>query len=175
MGLQTEIALFAGAGGSCMSSRMRGHRIVCYVEKEPYRTRVLRARIADGHLDDAPIWDDARTFDGHAWKGRVDIISAGFPCQPFSCAGKQRGAGDSRNMWPEVVRIVREVRPDRVFLENVPGLLGRAPRSYFGCILRDLATLGFDAEWGCLSAAQLGAWHRRNRLWILAYRNDVGR
>ena len=133
--------------------------------------RVIRARIRDGLFDDAPIWDDARTFDGVPWRGLVDVISAGFPCQPFSVAGKRRGEDDPRNLWPDTLRIIREVRPSYAFLENVPGLL--AGHGYFGRILGDLAEAGFDAEWIVLSAADAGANHLRKRLWILAYSTEL--
>lgn len=165
--LPTELSLFSGAGGGILAARILGHRVVCYVEREPYCVKVLRARISDQAIDDAPIWDDARTFDGRSWRGVVDIVSAGFPCQPFSMAGRRRAGADERNMWSDTIRIIREVRPGVAFLENVPGLLARS-HGYFGTILGDLAAIGYDARWICLSAAECGAPHRRKRLWILA-------
>lgn len=167
MGVPTELALFAGAGGGCLASVLLRHRIVCYVERDEYASGVLRARIADGMLDDAPIWDDVRTFDGSKWRRLVDIISAGFPCQPWSIAGKGEGKDDSRNLWPDTLRIIREVRPRVCHLENVPGLLAGS-HGYFGTILGELAASGYDARWGVLSAASLGAPHLRRRLWIVA-------
>ncbi len=172
MGVPTELALFAGAGGGCLASVLMRHRIVCYVEREPYAVAVLRARIADGNLDDAPIWDDAVTFDGRPWRGLVDIVSAGFPCQPWSVAGLGGGEDDARNGWPDTLRIIRQVRPQVCFLENVPGLLARS-HGYFGTILGELAVGGYDARWGVLSAADLGAPHLRRRLWI--YATDAAR
>lgn len=164
----TELALFAGAGGGLLASRwLLGHRVVCYVERDPYCVRVLRARIADGLIDDAPIWDDVRTFDGRPWRGLVDVVSAGFPCQPFSAAGKRHAGDDERNGWPDTIRVLREVRPALAFLENVPGLLAGS-HGYFGRVLGDLAESGFDAEWGVLSAGGVGAPHKRARLWIVA-------
>ena len=170
----TELSLFSGAGGGVLASRMLGHRVVCYVEHDAYCQAVLQRRIADGAFDDAPIWDDVRTFDGHPWAGLVDIISAGFPCQPFSVAGSRQGGADLRNGWPDTCRIVREVRPRYAFLENVPGLIAGA-HGYFGTVLADLAALGYDTEWTCLSAAAVGAPHRRNRVWILATDADGDR
>lgn len=171
-----ELALFAGAGGGLLASQwLKGWRTVCYVERGAYPVEILKARIRDGLLHDAPIWDDVGTFDGRPWRGRVDIITAGFPCQPFSHAGKRNSNDDERNGWPDTLRIIREVQPRYVFLENVRGLLSAVdktttePVPYVGTILRDLADSGYDARWRVLSAAELGAPHKRDRLWIVAY------
>lgn len=118
-----ELSLFSGAGGGLLGTKLLGWRPVCYVEKDPYCQRVLQARIRDGYLDDAPIWDDINTFDGRRWRGCVDIVTAGFPCQPFSMAGRRKGDSDERNLWPDTVRVIREVGPRVVLLENVAGLL----------------------------------------------------
>lgn len=147
-----------------------GWRCVGYVEQDEYCKKVLRARIRDGIFDDAPIFDDVRTFDGLPYRGRVDCIVAGFPCQPFSVAGKQRATADERNMWPDTARIIGQVRPPQVFLENVPGLLSWS-HGYFGSILGELADLRFDVKWDCVSASDIGALHRRRRLWIVADAN----
>lgn len=163
-----ELALFAGAGGGLLGGKLLGWRTVCYVEREPFCIEVLKARIKDGFLDDAPIWDNIKTFNGRPWTGKVDILTAGFPCQPFSLAGKKLAQRDERNLWPETLRVIEEVRPAWCLLENVPGLLGGS-HGYFGQILRDLAERGFIARWECVSAAAIGAPHSRNRLWILAY------
>lgn len=167
-----ELALFAGAGGGILGSHLLGWRTVCAVEVEPYRREVLLRRQRDGVLPLFPIWDDVRTFNGTAWRGTVDVVTAGFPCQPFSVAGKRRGADDERNLWPETIRIIREVRPRYALLENVPGLLGSG---YFGRILGDLDEAGYDTERDCISAAECGANHRRERLWILAYASEIRR
>ncbi len=161
-----ELALFAGAGGGLLGSRLLGWRTVCAVERDPYRQAVLLARQQDGCLDPFPIWDDVRTFDGRPWRGIVDVVTAGFPCQPFSVAGKRRGADDERNGWPDTIRIIREVGPRFALLENVPGLLAH---EYARTIFGDLAEAGFDAEWTVLGADDVGAPHRRKRLWILAH------
>jgi DNA (cytosine-5)-methyltransferase 1 len=159
-----------GGGGGLLASKLSGNRIVCYVEWDKYCVEVLKARIRDGYLDDAPIWDDCFSFDGYPWAGHVDIISAGFPCQPFSAAGKGLAEHDPRNGWPAIKRILGEVRPNFAYLENVPGLISKF---YIRRIFGDLANLGYDAEWGCLSASAIGAPHVRNRLWILAYAKGV--
>lgn len=158
-----ELALFAGVGGGLLASRLLGWRTVCAVELDKYCQRVLLQRQRDGCLDKFPIWDDVRTFDGRPWRGKVDVISGGFPCQPFSVAGKQRGAADERNMWPATARILDEVRPRFAFLENVPALINSG---YFGTILGDLAAIGFDARWGVLGASRLGAHFPGQRLWV---------
>jgi DNA (cytosine-5)-methyltransferase 1 len=165
----TELSLFSGAGGGLLGTKILGWQTIGYVEKDKYCQNVLRARIRDGFLDDAPIFSDIRTFDGLQYRERVDIITAGFPCQPFSVAGRRKGSNDDRNMWPDTIRVIREVNPRMAFLENVPGLLGK--HGYFGTVLGDLAETGYDARWCCISASDAGAPHRRNRLWILAYAN----
>ena len=173
-----ELSLFSGAGGGLLGTKhLLGWDTVCYVEFAKYPQEILKARIRDGMLDDAPIWDDVTTFDGRPWRGCVDIVTAGFPCQPFSTAGKRQADGDSRNMWPDTIRIIREVKPKYCFLENVPGLLSATDQlgvRYFGTILGDLAESGYDARWRVLSAAEVGAPHKRDRLWIVAYNSRSG-
>lgn len=168
-----ELSLFSGAGGGLLGTRLLGWTLSACVEFNPYCQRVLRARMADGVLEQAPIFSDVRDFNGSVWRGRIDVITAGFPCQPFSAAGRKRGADDPKNMWPATARIIREVQPQWVFLENVPRLLnaGRTStgRSYFETVLSALAEAGFDAAWDCVSAAQIGAPHIRERLWVLAH------
>lgn len=141
-------------------------RVVCHVEREASAAALLVARMADKSLDEAPIWDDLTTFDGAAWRGTVDFVTAGFPCQPWSVAGQRKGTDDERWIWSDIIRIIREVRPGLVFLENVPGLLVHAG---LGSVLAELAEAGFDAEWGCFTAAEVGASHRRERVFILGY------
>lgn len=158
-----ELALFAGAGGGILGSQLLGHRIVCAVEYNEYCQEVLLQRQRDGVLEPFPIWSDAFTFDGRPWRGVVDLITAGFPCQPFSIAGSMRAEDDPKNGWPATARIISEVLPRELYLENVSDL---ASFEYFGRILGELAALGYDLEWGCLSAASVGAPHRRNRIWI---------
>jgi len=162
-----ELSLFTGAGGGILASRyLLGWRTVGYVEWDKYCQRVLRQRIADGLIDDAPIFGDIREFDGTRWRGVVDIVSAGFPCQPFSVAGQRKAENDERNMWPETIRVIREVQPRWCLLENVAGLLAT---EYVGTIFRELAESGYDCVWRRLSAAEVGAAHRRDRLWIVAH------
>lgn len=169
-----ELSLFTGAGGGVLGSLLLGHRVVGYVEFEGYPQAVLASRIRNGNLDPAPIFGDVRAFarrHARRFAGRVDVVSAGFPCQPFSVAGAGRAEEDARNMWPATADVLRRVRPPLALLENVPGLLAKP---YFGHILGELAALGFDAEWTVLGAHDVGAPHRRDRLWILAF-SDAGR
>lgn len=167
-----ELSLFTGAGGGILGSQLLGHRIVCVVEIDAYCREVLLRRQEEGILKPFPIWDDVRTFDGKPWRGKVDCISAGFPCQPFSVAGKRRGADDERNMWPDTIRIIGEVRPRYALLENVPGLL---VSGYMGRIFGDISELGYDCRWGVIGADDVRAPHRRKRLWIyLADACNVG-
>jgi len=170
-----ELSLFTGAGGGLLGTKLLGWRPIGYVEKDEYCQRVIAARIRDGYLEEAPIFGDIRAFnrDGYAesYQGMVDVVTAGFPCQPFSCAGKRRGADDDRNMWPETMRCIRTVRPRYAFLENVPGLISSG---YFATVLGDLAESGYDARWRILSAAEVGAPHRRDRLWVVAESSGTG-
>ncbi len=161
-----ELALFAGAGGGILGGNLLGWRTVCAVERDAYAAQVLAQRQNDGILKAFPIWSDVCTFDGNPWRGIVDVVSGGFPCQDISAAGKGAGIGGGRSgLWKEMARIIGEVRPRYVFVENSPMLTSRG----LGAVLGDLAALGFDAEWGVLSAADVGAPHLRERIWILAH------
>ncbi len=161
-----ELALFAGAGGGILGGQLLGWRTVCAVERDAYASAVLAQRQNDGHLDFFPIWSDVTTFDGRPWRGVVDVVSGGFPCQDISCAGKGEGITGSRSgLWKEFKRIVCQVRPTVVWVENSPILTSRG----IDVVLGDLASMGLHAEWGVLSAEEVGARHKRERIWILAY------
>jgi DNA (cytosine-5)-methyltransferase 1 len=166
-----ELALFAGAGGGILGGHLLGWRTVCAVEWEPYAASILAARQNDGLLPSFPIWDDVQTFDGRPWRGIVDVISGGFPCQDISAAGNGDGLdGERSGMWREMARIIHEVRPRFVFVENSPMLTSRG----LGTVLGDLASMGFDARWGVLGAADVGAPHQRDRIWIIANTSSNG-
>ncbi len=169
-----ELSLFTGAGlGIWATTHLLGWRTIGYVEWDRYCQRVLRARIDDGSFHDAPIFGDIRAFvsDGYAasYQGMVDVITAGFPCQPFSSAGHRLGADDPRNMWPSTIECIRQIRPRFALLENVPALINSG---YFERILGDLAEVGMAAIWGVFSACATGAPHTRERLFILVYADD---
>ncbi len=157
--------LCAGIGGFSLGIRaaVPEARTVCYVEREAFACSVLVAQMEAGRLDPAPIWTDLRTLDGRPWRGVVDLITAGFPCQPHSFAGKRRGVEDERWLFDDILRIIEEVSPTYVFLENVPGLR----TSGLHLVLQGLSGIGFDAEWDVFSAAEVGAPHIRKRLFIL--------
>jgi len=166
-----ELHLFAGAGGGILGGMLLGHTCVCAVEIEPYCRKVLFQRQRDGILPKFPIWDDVCTFDGNPWRGLVDIVCGGFPCQDISAAGKGAGlAGARSGLWFEMARIIGEVRPRYVFVENSPMLIHRG----LDTVLSDLAAMGYDARWGVVGAADAGAPHVRNRCWILAHTNEMG-
>ncbi len=163
--------LFAGAGGGILADLLLGHQPVCAVEINEYCQQVLSARQKDGCLPWFPIFADVTQFDGRPWRGIVDVVSGGFPCQDISTAGKRAGIdGERSGMWKHMARVVSEVRPAFVFVENSPALTFRG----LGTVLGDLAALGFDAAWCVLSAADLGAPHLRERIWIVARHPDQG-
>jgi DNA (cytosine-5)-methyltransferase 1 len=167
-----ELALFAGAGGGILGGHLLGWRAVAAVEIEDYPRRVLLQRQADGLLPRFPIWDDIRTFDGKPWAGKVDVVSGGFPCQDLSAAGKGAGLdGERSGLWKEMARVICEVRPEYAFIENSPMLTIRG----LDRVLCDLAQMGFDANWGVLGASDVGAKHKRDRIWIVAHANNSKR
>ena len=160
-----ELALFAGAGGGILGGKLLGWRTICAVEWDGYARDVLVARQNDGCLEAFPIWDDIQTFDGRPWRGRVDVVSGGFPCQDISAAGSGAGIeGERSGMWKHMARVIGEVRPRFVVVENSPMLVGRG----LGMVLADLAALGYDARWGIVGAHHAGAPHKRDRIWIVA-------
>lgn len=166
-----HLSLFSGVGGGDLAHQhLLGWTTLGYVEFDKFCQKVLAQRIKDGFLQEAPIFGDVDDFiqSGAAkrYAGFIDVVTAGFPCQPFSVAGKRR-LDDPRNKWPQTLAVICDLRPHLryAFLENVPGLL---TSGYFEEILSSLAESGFDVRWDCISAAAVGAPHRRNRLWIVA-------
>lgn len=156
-----ELALFAGAGGGLLASHLLlGWRTICAVEINGYRRSALQARQDDGTLPSFPIWDDVRTFDGLPWRGRVDVVSGGFPCQPYSSSARGRYAAD--DLWPEMRRIVAEAAPRYVFAENTE-------RRAIDLAADDLDAMGYETRCIPLSAEDLGADHIRERFWVCAH------
>ncbi len=153
-------SLFSGIGGLDLGLERAGMEIKWQIEKDEFCCKVLERR-----WPNARRYGDIRAVDPHELD-RVDLVCGGFPCQPWSVAGRGDGESDDRNMWPETIRIIRGVGPRLVILENVPGILNHR---YFGTILGDLAESGFDAEWDCIPAAAVGAPHLRYRLFIVAW------
>lgn len=145
-------------------------RTVCYVEREAYAAALLVARMEAQALDQAPIWDDVKTFDGTAWAGDMDILIGGYPCQPFSVAGKQLGTEDPRHLWPYIAEVIRQAKPKLCFFENVRGHL----RLGFEQVHDELRSMGYSVRAGLFTAEEVGASHERCRLFILAYRTEAG-
>jgi DNA (cytosine-5)-methyltransferase 1 len=166
------LSLCSGAGGLDLGLVLAipGYRAVGYVERDAFAAATLVARMEDTSLDCAPVWDDVATFDGRPWRGAVDIVTAGYPCQPFSVAGRRRGADDPRHLWPHVARIIAEVEPPFVFLENVAHHL----RLGFPEVASGLVGIGYRLAAGLFTAAEVGAPHKRERLFILAIREGDG-
>lgn len=166
------LALCAGAGGLELALHIAdpGYRTVCYVEREARAAATLVARMADETLDSAPIWDDVTLFDGRRWRGVVDIVSGGYPCQGESNAGRCLGVKDPRWLWPHFRRILVQSGAEWGFFENVGAHLSRS----FPVVASDLARLGFRVAAGLFTAAECGASHRRERLFILAHRPRNG-
>jgi DNA (cytosine-5)-methyltransferase 1 len=163
----TALSLFSGIGGMDLGFEQEGFTIRGQVEIDPLLTAVL-AR----HWPDVPRHHDVRTFDGwHESLGNppYDVVFGGFPCQPFSHAGARRGINDSRWLWPAFYDVICGVEPRYAVIENVPGLRTIAGGSVFRGILGDLASLGYDAVWSCVSASSLGYPHERLRLFVVAY------
>jgi DNA (cytosine-5)-methyltransferase 1 len=161
-----ELALFAGAGGGILGGKLLGWRTICAVEWMPYPASILCARQNDKALESFPIWDDVQTFDGRPWRGIVDVISGGFPCQDISVAGKGAGIeGERSSMWGHMARIIDEVRPRFVFVENSPMLVSRG----LDKVLGDLTQIGYDARWTIMGASDVGAPHQRKRFWMVAH------
>ncbi len=144
-------------------------RTVAYVEIEAFACANLVAKIEEGKLDAAPIWTDIKTFDGRSFRDRVHLITGGYPCQPFSYAGKRKGTADPRHLWPHIEGIIAAVRPVWCFFENVSGHLTIG----FPSVYRSLRNLGYQVEAGLFTAAEVGASFSGERLFILAKANGV--
>ncbi len=165
------ISLFSGAGGLDLAAKWAGIRTVAYVECDPYAQGVLMSRMRDGSLDDAPIFEDVRTFRGTSLRGSVEVVFGGFPCQDISIVGKRAGIieGKRSGLWSEFSRIIHEVGPHFVIVENVSAIpMGGA----IGIVLGDLASMGFDARWEVHGACESGAPHTRERMFLVAHPNS---
>ena len=167
-----ELALFSGVGGGILGGKLLGWRTVCAVEWDAYAAGVLCARQNDGLLAPFPIWDDICTFDGNPWRGRVDVVSGGFPCQDLSVAGHGDGLdGERSGLWGEMSRIIGEIRPRYTFVENSPNLTNRGLTR----VLADLTQMGYDTRWCVMGANSVGAPHKRDRVWIVGKISDPER
>ena len=170
MDLLKGLDLFSGVGGISMAIS-EFVRTMAYCEIEPYCQGVLLSRMADGILDNAPIWDDIKTLDGRQFEGKVDIIFGGFPCTDISIAGVGRGLeGERSGLFFEIMRLADEIKPSYIFLENVPMVCSRGGLQ----IVREITERGYDCRWCTLSAAEVGAKHKRERFFLLAHSNNYG-
>jgi DNA (cytosine-5)-methyltransferase 1 len=145
-------------------------RTILYSEIELYVCEVLVDLMEKGEIDAAPIWTDLKTLSGEDFRGKVDFVTAGYPCPPFSCAGKRKGKEDPRHLWPHIKRIIGEIEPRGVFFENVEGHVSLGGPE----VLSDLEAMGFRVEAGIFSAAEVGAPHQRKRLFILGHSDESG-
>lgn len=184
-----HLSLFSGIGGLDLAAEWAGFETVAFVERDPYCQRVLAKR-----WPGVPIIDDVRQVADTAGAGSggvsgggqsrqprtwgdgapIRLVSGGFPCQPHSVAGKRKASADDRDLWPEFARVIREIRPRWVVAENVPGLLHSESGRFFGAILGDLADMGYSAGWGVWGAADVGALHQRDRVFIVGYAASFG-
>ena len=168
----THVSLCAGYGGIDLGLHrcISGLRTIAYSEIEAFACELLLARMEGGQLDAAPIWSDLKRFPWDQFRDRVDVLSGGYPCQPFSSAGKRQGKDDPRHLWPFVADGIARMRPRVCFFENVEGHITLGLREVLG----ELESLGYQATWGVFSAAEVGAPHQRKRVFILAHANGNG-
>jgi DNA (cytosine-5)-methyltransferase 1 len=163
-------SLFSGIGGFDLAAQWMGWNNVFHVERDPFCRQVLAH-----HFPESQSFDDVKTFNATPFRGRVSVISGGFPCQPFSAAGKRAGTSDNRYLWPEMFRIIREARPTYVVAENVRGLISWNEGLVLDTVCADLEGEGYEVFPVVLPAASVNAPHRRDRIWIVAYRPDSRR
>jgi len=170
------IDTFSGIGGFSLAGNWLGWRPICFCEIDPWCQKVIKK-----HWPDVSVFDDIKelTYEkilgGTKWNpSEPTIIVGGFPCQPFSAAGKRKGKNDNRYLWPEMLRVIREIKPAYVVGENVAGLLSMENGRTLERILLDLEDEGYQVEVFVIPACGVGAWHRRDRVWIVAYHTDTG-
>ena len=167
----THISLCSGYGGIDLGLRrvLPGLRTIAYAEIEEFACGLLASRMEAGQLDSAPIWTNLKTFPWAAFHGKVHILSGGYPCQPFSAAGKRLGAADPRHLWPFIADGIRAMRPELCFFENVEGHISLGLRE----VISELGSLGYRTTGGLFSASEVGAPHQRKRVFILAHRKGT--
>ncbi len=163
--------LFSGIGGFSLGLEQAGMETIAFCEFDKHAQAILKK-----HWPEVPRHQDVRTLDGRQYRGSVDVVCGGFPCQDLSVAGKKAGFdGERSSLYREMLRIISECMPRYAIFENVTGLLTGESGRWFGQFLYDLAEIGYDAEWHCIPACFLGASHRRDRVWVVAYPNKINR
>jgi site-specific DNA-cytosine methylase len=164
--LPTVLSLCTGLSGLERGLKLAGleHRVLAHVEIEAYAIANLLAKMETGLLVPAPVFSNIKTLPVAPFRDRVDILTSGYPCQPFSAAGKRQGEEDPRHLWPYIKEIIRAVRPVRCFFENVEGHISLGLRE----VIEDLEGLGYRTAWGIFSAREVGASHQRKRVFIMA-------
>ena len=164
--LPTVLSLCTGYGGIERGLELAGfaHRVVAHVEIEAFAVANLVAKMEERQLVPTPIWTDLKTLPVDCFRDRVDLLTGGYPCQPFSNAGKRQGEDDPRHLWPHIKRHIETIRPVQCFFENVEGHISLGLRE----VIEDLESLGYSTTWGVFSAAEVGAPHQRKRVYILA-------
>lgn len=169
--LPTVLSFCSGYGGIERGLDLAGfkHRVVAYVEIEAYAIANLANKMEAGELLPAPIWSNLKTLPVECFRDRVDLITGGYPCQPFSAAGQRKGTDDPRHLWPHIRRHIESIRPVQCFFENVEGHISLGLRE----VISDLESLGYRTTWGIFSAREVGAPHQRKRVYILADSNGV--
>ena len=164
--LPLVLSLCSGYGGMERGLELAGfkHRVIAHVEIEAFAIANLVSKMESGRLHPAPIWSNLKTLPLDCFRGRVDVLTGGYPCQPFSAAGQRKGKDDPRHLWPYIFDIIKAVKPFRCFFENVEGHISLGLRE----VISDLEILGYQTTWGIFSAAEVGAPHQRKRVYIMA-------
>ena len=163
----THASLFSGIGGFDLAAEWMGWKNVFHCEYDPFCQKVLAH-----HFPNSKLYEDVRTFDATIYRGRIDVLSGGFPCQPFSAAGARRGTDDPRHLWPAMLRIIREIQPRYVLGENVRGLINWSDGLVFESVCTDLEAEGYEVTPYILPACAVNAPHRRDRVWFVAQNTD---
>lgn len=165
----THGSLFSGIGGFDLAASWMGWENIFHCERDEFGQKVLAH-----HFPNSKLYDDVRTMDANKYRGRIDVLSGGFPCQPFSLAGKRKGKEDERHLWPSMLRVIRECRPRYVVGENVKGLVGWSDGMVLEEVCVDLENIGYSVQPYIIPACAKNAPHRRSRVWFVAYSNDSG-
>lgn len=162
----THAALFNGIGGFQLAAEWAGWRNILSVEIDDWCNQVTAH-----HFPESKQYQNIYDFDGTKWAGKVDVLTGGFPCQPFSAAGKRKGTADDRHLWPEMLRVIGEIKPRWIIGENVLGIVNWSDGMVFDQVHIDLENQGYEVQSFVLPACSVGAPHRRDRIWIVANSN----